>query len=104
MDNMKSLVIVLAVFCGTVSVQAGIYKWTDENGKVHYTQTPPPKEGTRENISANTYNSVQTVKAPAMPMRVQRTAGNAGSYKKAATTKKKVKKRTQVKRSRCSRR
>ena len=30
-------------------VDAGkLYKWTDENGKVHYTDTPPPEASTRE--------------------------------------------------------
>lgn len=104
MDNMKSLVIAVILFCGTMSVQAGIYKWTDENGKVHYSQTPPPKEGTRAAINADSFSSVQTVKAPSMPMRLQRAAGNASSPSKSAKTNKKVKKRTQVKRGGCSRR
>lgn len=101
---MKIIAIVLVLFFGTLSVQAGIYKWTDENGKVHYTQTPPPKEGTRAAISANTYSSVQTVKARSIPRSSQRTASNAGSNNSTKKTKKKVKKRTQVKRGGCSRR
>jgi hypothetical protein len=102
MDNMKKKAIVLVLICGTLSVQAGIYKWTDENGKVHYTQTPPPKEGIRATINTTTFNTVQTVKASALPQRTRRTASKGCSTNKA--TKKKVKKRTQVKRSRCSRR
>lgn len=104
MDNMKIVVVVVLFFCGTLLAQAGIYKWTDENGKVHYTQTPPPKEGTRAAISAKTFNSVQTVKASSIPSSSQRTKTKSGSTNKATKTKKKAKKRTQVKRSRCSRR
>lgn len=31
---------------------AEMYKWTDKNGKVHYTQTPPPADAKSENIEA----------------------------------------------------
>lgn len=27
------------------TANAKLYKWTDENGEVHYSQTPPPKQG-----------------------------------------------------------
>jgi len=33
-----------------VSVQAEIYKWTDDNGKTHYTATPPPDPEKGKNI------------------------------------------------------
>jgi hypothetical protein len=101
---MKIVAIVLVLLYGTLSAQAGIYKWTDENGKVHYTQTPPPKEGTRAAITANTYSSVQTVKARPIPRSSQGTARKGSSTNSAAKTKEKVKKRTQVKRGGCSRR
>jgi glutaredoxin len=34
--------IVLAVLCGGASAQ--MYRWVDKDGKVHYTQTPPPAD------------------------------------------------------------
>ena len=44
---MKSYFIYLAMLCfvsWSASVTAGkIYKWTDKEGNVHYTQTPPPQ-------------------------------------------------------------
>jgi hypothetical protein len=102
MDNMKKTAIILVLLGAVASAQAGIYKWTDENGKVHYTQTPPPKEGTRATINSDTFNSVQTVKAPQISQRSVRTITRANTASEAKKTK--VKKRTQVKTSRCGRR
>ncbi|MCX9157999.1 DUF4124 domain-containing protein [Niveibacterium sp. 24ML] len=31
------------LLCAATSANAGVYKWTDENGKVHYSDIPPPK-------------------------------------------------------------
>ncbi len=46
---MKALVGILAAFlvC-TVPAHAEVYKWVDENGNVHFTDTPPPKQETEE--------------------------------------------------------
>jgi hypothetical protein len=101
MDNMKIVTIVAVISCAPFYVDAGIYKWIDENGKVHYTQTPPPKEGTRASINTDTFNSIQTVKAPQIPKRTVRKVTTSTTTKQ--TSRKKIKKRTQVKRSRCSR-
>lgn len=53
-----------------LTAQAEIYKWTDDNGKTHYTATPPPDPEKGKNIkedidmaagsSAETSNSGQT--------------------------------------------
>jgi hypothetical protein len=101
MDSMKIVAMVAVICCAPFYVESGIYKWTDENGKVHYTQTPPPKEGTRASINTDTFNSIQTVKAPQIPKRTVRNITASSTAKQAP--KKKIKKRTQVKRSRCSR-
>lgn len=29
------------------AAHAGVYKWTDEHGKVHYSDTPPPRDAER---------------------------------------------------------
>jgi glutaredoxin len=34
--------IVLALLCGSASAQ--MYRWVDKDGRVHYTQTPPPPD------------------------------------------------------------
>ncbi|MET0027294.1 MAG: DUF4124 domain-containing protein [Candidatus Thiodiazotropha sp.] len=38
---------------------AGMYKWYDEQGKVNYTQTPPPKGTRMAPINTDTFNSVK---------------------------------------------
>ena len=42
------LLLVLGLACGTA--YAEIYKWVDENGKVHYTQTPPGNSAEKMDI------------------------------------------------------
>jgi hypothetical protein len=44
---MNRLVIVLALTCfaaGASAANKQVYKWTDANGVVHYTDAPPPKD------------------------------------------------------------
>ncbi len=40
---MKKYVAILIIFCPLL-IAGKIYKWTDENGKVHFTQTPGPSQ------------------------------------------------------------
>jgi hypothetical protein len=47
-----------------VSAQAVIYKWYDENGKVHYSQSPPPKGSQRAPIDTSTFSATEMYKAP----------------------------------------
>lgn len=35
------------------TVQAEMYKWTDQNGKTHYTQTPPPADAKGKDIESD---------------------------------------------------
>jgi hypothetical protein len=90
MDNIKISLFGVVLALLVLPVQAGIYKWVDENGKVHYSQTPPPKEGRGATINTDTFNSVKTVKAPPVVKRTPR-------------PKPKVV-RTKVRRIRCNRR
>jgi len=96
MDNIKIPLLTLFLLSLVLPAHAGIYKWVDENGKIHYTQTPPPKEGRGASINTDTFNSVKTVKAPPIPKRTVRPKAQASSNKK--TEKKKAR------RSRCNRR
>lgn len=41
-------VLAVLLICAAASAQAGVYKWTDENGKVHYSDLPPPKTDTNK--------------------------------------------------------
>lgn len=47
----KSARAIVALACAAALAPAaagGIYKWTDENGQVHYTQTPPPDRASEQ--------------------------------------------------------
>jgi hypothetical protein len=50
------LVLLMVLSC---QLQAGIYKWYDDQGEVHYTQTPPPKGSRQARINADTFNTVK---------------------------------------------
>ena len=46
---MKFLVLILAALLAmTTAAHAEVYKWVDEDGNVHFTDTPPPKQKTEE--------------------------------------------------------
>lgn len=51
------------------AAQAGVYKWTDEQGRVHYSDTPPAKGKAEEvKVRINSYTGPAVVsKAPAGP-------------------------------------
>lgn len=55
----------LLLFSLPCQLHAAIYKWYDEQGKVHYTQAPPPKGSKQTNINSDTFNSVKMRKVPA---------------------------------------
>ncbi len=42
MSRTRAFALALPLVCGVASVSAQLYKWTDENGKVHYSDTVPP--------------------------------------------------------------
>ena len=47
------------MFC-SFAVYGGIYKWVDEQGKVHFTDNPPDDKNTEEiKLKINTYSSVE---------------------------------------------
>jgi hypothetical protein len=104
MDNINSLIFCLLLIGVSLPVDAGIYKWTDENGKVHYTQRPPPKNGQSKTINSDTFNSVDMVKAPAIPRRTVKTSTQVIKQEKSESKKSKSKKRGIVGRSGCKRR
>ena len=70
-----------------VCSQARIYKWYDESGKVHYSQSPPPKGGESASINTETFSSLDMYKAPVRP-------ASHAKPKRTYKAKKKRKKRT----------
>jgi len=52
--------IFVLMLCATMPVSAGeIYKWTDENGKVHFSEYPPEQgEADSVDLKINSYSSV----------------------------------------------
>ena len=44
------IAILLMLVCVSGNAYSEIYKWVDENGKVHYTQTPPGKSAEKMDI------------------------------------------------------
>lgn len=52
--------IACALLLCSLVVNAGIYKWVDETGKVHFTDSPPDDTKTEEvELRINTYTSVE---------------------------------------------
>lgn len=45
--NKSRLVLAFLMLCLTFTASAEIYKWTDANGKTHYSQTPPEDTSTK---------------------------------------------------------
>ncbi len=46
---MKLLALILGAFLAmSTAAHAEVYKWVDEDGNVHFTDTPPPKQETEE--------------------------------------------------------
>ena len=47
MKSPVQLFIALAILLATATVAAQVYKWVDKDGKVQYTDTPPPANATK---------------------------------------------------------
>ena len=47
MKSPVQLFIALAILLATATVAAQVYKWVDKDGKVQYTDTPPPASATK---------------------------------------------------------
>jgi hypothetical protein len=71
-------------------VLAGMYKWYDDQGKVNYSQTPPPKGARMAPINTDTFNMVEMSDVPKLPR---------SNPKPTSQTKKKVIHKTAPKRT-----
>lgn len=59
MQKMPSLILLTVVLAWATPADAGkLYKWVDEDGKVHYTDTPPPESSKQERDVLNEHGQV----------------------------------------------
>lgn len=64
-NNMSKFSICLLIFMFAASIQAGMYKWVDEQGVTHYGDKPPADRETLEiNGRISSYTSPQVDKLP----------------------------------------
>ncbi len=64
---------------------AGMYKWYDEQGKVNYTQTPPPKGSRMAPINTDTFNTVEMSPVPKMTPRPSTRAAQSATQPQRVT-------------------
>ncbi|MCU7863186.1 MAG: DUF4124 domain-containing protein [Candidatus Thiodiazotropha sp. (ex Lucinoma borealis)] len=83
----------ILLFALAFSAQAAMYKWYDEEGKVNYSQAPPPKGSRPASINTETFNTIKMRKVPA----------HSSTYRKQVSHKRKKTIRKKTGR-RCSRR
>ncbi|MES9832504.1 MAG: DUF4124 domain-containing protein [Candidatus Thiodiazotropha sp. DIVDIV] len=79
--------------------QARIYKWYDENGKVHYSQSPPPKGSQSASINTDTFSSMEMRKVPKSALSPSKSNKSKRTYKRKV--KKIVKKKRTTRSSTC---
>jgi glutaredoxin len=87
MTPARILVACLALFAAAAAAAQGIYRWTDANGKVHYTSDPPP--GTRASqvrARVNSYGAPAPAPAQTAPSGPQPQAARAGPVVMYATS------------------
>jgi hypothetical protein len=90
--NYLGLLFSTFLFLPPLPVQAAMYKWYDEEGKLNYTQTPPPPGSRRATINTDTFSSVDMYKAPAI--KLTNTTEKRRKSKPAMVKKKRAKRTT----------
>jgi glutaredoxin len=71
---MRRLAIAVAAMLVTASAAAQMYRWVDKDGKVHYTDTPPPAAA--KSVQKRSAVPAPTDAGPASPYAVQQAAKN----------------------------
>ncbi len=84
--TLERLILILSLFAALAvipAVQADVYKWYDDSGKVQYTQTPPmDRPSVRIRTSANSTST--PAHEPAAPKASEKTTGPAQPGDQAA--------------------
>ena len=95
MKSPVQLFIALAILLATATVAAQVYKWVDKDGKVQYTDTPPPASATKaeaKKVDAPASAAKTSVPAKSLQDRAKdydkRKADDAEKTKKAELDKK----------------
>jgi hypothetical protein len=71
--------LILALFALSPLASAGkIYKWYDESGQVHYTQTAPPKTAIKVEKAAGHISVLKQNWSPGMKANARKFMSNAG--------------------------
>jgi glutaredoxin len=76
--HMRLIATIALGVAAIASMQAGaqqLYRWVDKNGKVNYTQEPPPKDAAKS-VQQRRLNSGQADNAPQMPFAVRQAVEN----------------------------
>lgn len=90
MKSSIQLFIAIAVLLAAATVTAQVYKWVDKDGKVQYSDTPPPNAKS-EPKTVDTRPAAGAASVPAKALAVDATKGVAkGNAKDAATDKPKT--------------
>jgi glutaredoxin len=72
---MKQLAIAAAAMLVAATAGAQMYRWVDKDGKVHYTDTPPPSSAAKS-VQKRGTATAPTESGPAAPYAVQQAAKN----------------------------
>ena len=75
-------VLLMGMLFASGIAQAEMYKWTDKNGKTHYTATPPPADAEGKNISDEI--RLSTGKLGNIPAQADKPAAKTGKTQSAA--------------------
>lgn len=79
--QMRILTLALAVSVLPAVALAAVYKWTDSEGNVHYTQTPPPDQKAE---TVETHTGVSADEAKQNLEALKQKAGDKGAGEQAA--------------------
>jgi glutaredoxin len=78
MGNIATAAIAVTLIAGTTAAVPDMYKWIDENGKVHYTDSPPPgKKAKKLDLKINSISGPPVVSSFSSPT----SSANAGMAK-----------------------
>jgi glutaredoxin len=76
--RMRLISVIALGIVAMASIQAGaqqLYRWVDKNGKINYTQDPPPKDAAKS-VQQRRLNSSQPDNSPQMPFAVRQAVEN----------------------------
>ncbi|MEW8029132.1 MAG: DUF4124 domain-containing protein [Candidatus Thiodiazotropha sp.] len=93
MDRCKYLGLLFGplLLLAALPAQAAMYKWYDEQGKLNYTQSPPPAGSRRATINSDSFSTVNMRKVP--------TIKRTNTPKRSRKTERRVVKKRRTKRT-----